>query len=319
MRILVTPTSFSKPENDEAKNLLESYADEIVYNTYGRPLSEDEVSKMAEGCDGYIAGLDFITQKAIESMPSSIKVICRYGVGYDRVDLNAAKEKGIAVTNTPGSNSEAVADLAIGLLLAVARKIPALDKKVRSMEWPKSQGVEIYNKTIGIVGLGAIGKAVARRAKGFSMKVLAYDPYINRDYAKENGIAVCELEELLKKSDFISLHLPSMESTHHIINKKAFELLKPGAIIVNSARGGLIDEEAAYIALKEGKLGGLALDAFEIEPPKDSPLFEFDNVVVTPHIGAHTEEAGKNMAMMSVKSLIDVLEGRDCHYIVNRK
>lgn len=318
MRILVTPTSFNKPENHEAKSLLEDYADEIVYNTLGRPLSEDEVSEMVEGCDGYIAGLDFVSKKAIESMPASLKVISRYGAGYDRVDIKAAKDKGISVTNTPGANSEAVADLAFGLLLAVARKIPSMDRKVRSMEWPRSQGVEIYNKTIGILGLGAIGKAVARRAKGFSMEVLAYDPYMNREYVKENGIVECELDELLKRADFISLHLPSIESTHHIINKRALELMKTGAIIVNTARGGLIDEEAAYAVLKEGKLGGLALDAFEIEPPKESPLFELDNVVVTPHIGAHTQEAVKNMAVMSVKSLIDVLEGKNCPYIVNR-
>lgn len=318
MKVLVTPTSFNKPENEEAKNLLESFADEVVYNPYGRPLTEYEVVNMAEGCDGYIAGLDFITKKAVESMSSSVKVISRYGVGVDRVDLNAAEQEGIVVTNTPGANSEAVADLAFGLLLATARRIPILDKKVRSMEWPRSQGIEIFNKTIGIVGLGAIGKAVARRAKGFSMKVLAYDPYIDMEYARENDIAVYEFHELLKKSDFISLHLPHIESTHHIINKQAIDELKPGAIIVNTARGGLIDEEAVYTALKEGKLGGLALDAFEVEPPERSPLFELDNVVVTPHTGAHTVEAGKNMAIMSVKNLMDVLKGRDCIYIVNR-
>lgn len=318
MKILVTPTSFNKPENEAAKSLLEGFADEVVYNPYGRPLTEDEVVNMTEGCDGYIAGLDFITNKAVESMPSSLKVISRYGVGVDRVDLNAAGQKGIVVTNTPGANSEAVADLAFGLLLATARRIPYLDKEVRAMKWPRCQGMEIFNKTIGIMGLGAIGKAVAKRAKGFSMKVLAYDPYINEEYAREHDIKVCELHDLLRQSDIISLHLPYTKSTHHIINKQAIAELKPGMIIVNAARGGLIDEEAAYTALKEGKLGGLALDAFEVEPPEQSPLFELDNVVATPHTGAHTVEAGRKMAIMSVENLIAALEGRDCKNIVNK-
>lgn len=318
MRILVTPTSFNKPENEKARRLLESFADEIVYNTFGRPLTEDEVIKMSEGCDGYIAGLDSITKKAIEMMPSSMRVISRYGAGVDRVDLEAATQKGIIVTNTPGANSDAVADLAFALLLSTARKIPALDKKVRAKEWPRSQGIEVFNKTIGIIGMGSIGKAVARRAKGFSMSIMAYDPYIDKDYTEKNGITACELDELLSKSDFISLHLPYMESTHHIIDKRAIDLLKPGAIIVNTARGGLIDEEAAYLALRIGKLGGLGLDAFEKEPPEDSPLFELDNVVVTPHIGAHTAEAVINMGMMAVKSTIDVLKGEKCSFAVNK-
>jgi len=318
MRILVTSTSFNKPENQQAKCMLEGFADEIVYNPYGRPLNEDEVVEMAAGCDGYIAGLDFITRKAIELLPPSLKVISRYGAGFDRVDLEAATKKGIVVTNTPGANSEAVADLAFGLLLSVARRIPALDKRVRQGEWPRSQGIEVFNKTIGIIGMGAIGKAVARRAKGFSMNIMAYDPYIDEDYAKKNDITVCKLDELLSKSDFISLHLPHTQSTHHIIDRRAIELLKRGAIIVNTARGGLIDEEAAYMALKEGKLGGLALDAFEIEPPEKSPLFELDNVVVTPHTGAHTAEAVNNMAVMAVKNLMDILEGKDCQFIVNK-
>ena len=316
MRILVTPTSFNKPEAAKAKSMLEAFAVETVYNNYGRPLSEDEVAEMTQGCDGYIAGLDSITGNAVEQMPVSLKVISRYGAGVDRVDLKAAERKGIVVTNTPGANTEAVADLTFGLLLAAARRIPLLDRKVRLNEWPRSQGVEIYNKTIGIIGFGAVGKAVARRAKGFSMRIMAFDPCMDKAYAEKNDILACELDVLLRNSDFISLNLPYNEDTRHIIGGRAIGLMKPGAIIVNTARGGLIDEAAAYTALKEERLGGLALDAFEAEPPQYSPLFELYNVVLTPHTGAHTAEAVENMAVMAVKNLIDILEGRNCSNIV---
>jgi len=317
MKVLVTPTSFSKDKKSKAKDHLEQFADEIVYNPYGRPLTAEEIFPLLEGVDGYIAGLDYITAEVIEKAPASLKAISRYGAGYDRVDINAALKKGIVVTNTPGVNSESVADLAFGLMISAARKIPVLDKKVRSGEWPRATGVELYKKTIGIVGLGAIGKAVARRAAGFSMEVLAYDPYMNKLYAEANRIKVCSFEELIESADFISLHLPLNENTRNIINEGTLSRMKDGAVVVNTSRGGLIDEQAAYVALKAGKLGGLGLDAFEKEPPGDSPLFELENVVVTPHAGAHTVEAVNNMGILAVQNLIDVLSGKTCSFVVN--
>lgn len=155
MRVLVTPTSFGRDKKSKAKYLLEQFADEIVYNPYGRPLNEDEIIPFLEGVDGYIAGLDYITAKVIEKAPPSLKVISRYGAGYDRVDINAAEKKGIIVTNTPGVNSEAVAELAFGLMLCVAGRIPALDKKVKAGEWPRTTGTELYKKNIGNSGLGS--------------------------------------------------------------------------------------------------------------------------------------------------------------------
>lgn len=168
------------------------------------------------------------------------------------------------------------------------------------------------------MGLGAIGKVVARCAKGFEMNIAAYDPFINEAYCQEHHIKICTFDELLKESDVISLHLPLTDATKHIIGKDAFAKMKPNAILVNTSRGGIIDEEAAYEALKEGRLGGLGLDAFETEPPHNLALFEFPNVVVTPHTGAHTQEATNNMAATSIQNMIDVLEGRECPYIVNR-
>ncbi len=222
------------------------------------------------------------------------------------------------MTNTPGVNAEAVGELAFGLALAAARKIPYLDKQTRAGEWVRSTGMELAGKTIGILGLGAIGKVVARCAKGFGMKVMAYDPFINETYCQENDIRSASFEEVMKEANVISLHLPLLPTTQHMINKEAFDMMQPGTIVINASRGGIIDEEAAYEALKSGKLGGLGLDAFEEEPPKGSPLFAFDNVIATPHTGAHTKEATDNMARASIMNLIDILSGRECPYVVNR-
>ena len=317
MKILVTPTSLQPGSQSKALEVLQSYSDDLVFNPAGRPLTEDELIPLLKDCDGYIAGLDFVTEKVISSC-SRLKVISRYGAGYDRVDIQAAKKKGILVTNTPGVNAEAVGELAMALILSAARKVTHLNETTRGGEWLRSTGVELKDKTIGIMGLGSIGKVVARCAKGFEMNVAAYDPYINEAYCKEHKIQVCTFDELLEISDIISLHLPLLDTTRHLIGKDAFSKMKPNAILVNTSRGGIIDEDAACEALKSGHLGGLGLDAFEVEPPRNTSLFEFPNVVATPHTGAHTKEATSQMAAASVRNLIDVLEGKDCLYVVNK-
>lgn len=318
MKLLVTPTSLRNNKNSDAVKLLEQFADEIVFNPYDHPLTEEEIIPLLDGVDGYIAGLDYITGEVIKKAPDTLKVISRYGVGFERVDTKTAGEKGIIVTNTPGANSESVADMAIGLMIAVSRKITFLDSQVKAGKWPRTSGKEIFKKTMGILGLGAIGKAVALRAKGFSMDILAYDPYFDENFALEHDIKKCTLEEVLSGSDFISLHLPVTESTLNIIDEDSINSMKDGVVIINTSRGGLINEQAAYNALKSGKITGLGLDAFEKEPPGISPLFEFENVIATPHAGAHTAEAVDKMALMSVQNAIDVLSGKECRYIVNR-
>jgi len=315
MKVLVTPTSFKPDKSGSAMDMLRSFTNNFVFNPTGKPLSEDELIPLLSDCEGYIAGLDFITGKVIENTPR-LKVISRYGAGVDRVDLKAAKDKGIIVCNTPGVNANAVADLTFALLLSIARRIPFLDRKTREGQWPRSTGFELYGKTIGILGLGAIGKGVAKRASGFSMKVMTYDPHINLEYTKANNITAASFKEVVKEADFISLHLPLTDETRNIINADTMKAMKKSAVIINTARGGLIDENAAYELLVSGHLGGLGLDAFEAEPPGASPLFTLDNVVVTPHTGAHTTEATDAMADISVKNLIDVLSGRDCPNIV---
>jgi D-3-phosphoglycerate dehydrogenase len=290
---------------------LQRFADEIVFNPQGRPLSENELIPLLKDCDGCIAGLDFFTREVIDAC-DKLKVISRYGAGVDRVDVAAAKVKNIVVCNTPGVNAQAVADLTIGLVLSVARKLPLLDRKTKKGQWVRSTGVELYGKTFGVLGLGAVGKAVAKRAQGFSMKTLAYDPYIDLTYTETHDIAVANFDRLIQESDVISLHLPLNEKTRHIIDGDAMRAMKRGVILVNTARGGLIDEQAACELLESGYLGGLGLDTYEEEPPRRSPLFDRDNVVLTPHTGAHTVEATVNMAELSVQNLVDVLSGRNC-------
>jgi len=316
MKALVSATSFLKPQNAAAKALLESFFSEVVHNDLDVPLQGNAILNRLQGCDAYIAGVDYITADVIEKMPSCVKVISRYGVGVDRVDLAAAKKRGIVVTNTPGANSTAVCELAFALMLCVARNVPQLHEAVTTGEWPRSEGVELAGKSLGIVGMGAIGKRLALRAKAFEMYVQAYDPCFDEAFAKEHGIQRVELDAMFKSSDIISLHVPLNEQTRHMIDAKRIAGMKDGVIIINTARGGLIDEAAAAAALRSGKLGGLGLDAFEQEPLIQSPLKRLPHVVFTPHTGAHTKQAVANMGMMSVKNAIAVLKGEPCKFIL---
>ena len=316
MKAFISATSFSNPRNAAAQKLASGFFDEIVYNELGVPLRGSDILSHLEGCDAYIAGLDYLTADVIEAMPESVKVISRYGVGVDRVDLAAARRRNITVTNTPGANSTAVCELAFALMLAAARNLPQLHNAVSAGQWPRSEGMELAGKTLGIVGLGAIGKRLAVRAKAFEMEVAAYDPYFDEAFSAAHGIQKMELDALLRKADIVSLHVPLTEETFHLIDAKRIAQMKTGAVIINTARGGLIDEAAAAEAIRSGKLGGLGLDAFEQEPLIDSPLKGLPHVIFTPHTGAHTSEATEKMAMMSVQNAIQVLTDQHCPYIL---
>ena len=245
MKILVTPTSLQPGKNAEALETLQKFTTDLVFNSTGRPLTEDELIPLLQDCDGYIAGLDDVTAKVLAACPN-LKVVSRYGAGYDRVDIQAAKEHGIVVTNTPGVNAQAVGELAFGLIMAAARNIPYLNEMTRKGEWVRSTGIELKGKTLGIMGLGAIGKVVARCAQGFGMNVIAYDPFINDAYCKENNIGNCTYDEVIEQSNVISLHLPLNDQTRHMIDKDSIARMKDGVILVNASRGGIIDEDAAY-------------------------------------------------------------------------
>lgn len=307
MKILVTPTSFLNDENIIAREKLESFADEVIYNKLGRPLDENEVAEQIIGVDGYIAGLDYITEKTLEIAAPKLKVISRYGAGVDRVDIQAATRLNIIVTNTPSTNSTAVAELAMGLIFCAARNIPNLNNGVKAGQWIRYKGTQLYGKTLGIVGFGAVGQELARCAVGIGMKTLVYDPFYNNNKGNELGVEERKLEELFSEADIISLHMPLNETTNHLINKTAINKMKSGVIIINTSRGGIIDEQDVYDAVTSGKIKYIGLDTFETEPPIDSPLLTLEHAVFTPHSGAHTSEAVASMGMMAIDNLISVL------------
>lgn len=312
-RILITPRSFGKTSNVPFE-MLEGQGYEIIRNDTGRSYTEDELLKVIEDADGVIAGLDPITRRVLEK-GKKLKVVSKYGVGVDNIDLEAARELGIKVTYTPGANNESVADFAFALMLSLSRKVNELDEIVRSNKWEKKIGTEVYGKTIGIVGTGAIGKGVARRAGGFNMEVLAYDIYPDEAFAKQTGMKYVDKKTLLERSDFITLHVPLTDEMYHFIGSVELDMMKKSSILINTSRGGIVDEEALYNALKENKIAGAALDVYETEPPTDSKLLELKNILLAPHCGASTVDATDRMGIMAAEGLISVLGGMEPKYL----
>ncbi|OGP70946.1 MAG: phosphoglycerate dehydrogenase [Deltaproteobacteria bacterium RBG_13_58_19] len=250
-----------------------------------------------------------VTADLINAAPR-LKVVGRAGTGLDNVDIAAASKRGIVVMNTPGGNTITTAEHAISLLLALARNVPQAAQSMREGHWEKKkfQGTELFNKTLGIIGLGRIGSVVAERALGLRMRVLGYDPFITKESAAALGAELVSLDELLARSDFITIHTPKTKETAKILGQKAFHQMKPGVRLINCARGGLIDEKALLEALKEGKVAGAALDVFESEPPPaDYPLRQFPNVICTPHLGASTEEAQANVSVAVCEQILEYL------------
>lgn len=317
MKILVTPRSYKNSVNDAARAKLEAFADEIVAVKPESPLSEEELIDLLQGCDGYVAGLDQITGRVIRACKGTLKCISRWGVGYDRVDLEAAAECGVTVTNTPGANSHGVAELAFALMFACARNLCDLHGQVIQGGWPNCNGVELTGKKLGIVGLGAIGKHLCRLAQGIGMEVSAYDPWLDQNFALAHGVQPLSLDRLIRECDVISLHVGLSEATRGMIGAKEIAQMKDGAILINAARGGLVDESAVADALRAGKLFGAGFDAFEQEPPTDSPLLGAPNAILLPHTGAHTQQAIENMGLIAVNNLMEELSGRDCGHRVH--
>src|SRR3954467_11535562 len=245
------------------------------------------------------------------AVASRLKVVARAGVGLDNVDVPAATSRGVLVVNAPTSNIVSAAEHAVALLLAVARRIPQADASLKAAEWKRSRftGVGITDKTVGVVGLGRIGVLVAQRMSAFGVRLLAYDPYVPAARAAQIGVRLVALDDLLRESDFISIHLPKTPETVGLIGERELGLCKPGVIIINAARGGLLDEHALAQALKEGRVGGAGLDVYATEPCTDSPLFAFDNVVSTPHLGASTVEAQDKAGLSVARSVKLALQG----------
>lgn len=246
-----------------------------------------------------------ITREVLESAPK-LKVVFRGGVGLDNIDQEVAKEKGIKVLNTPGASSISVAELAIGFMFSLARRIPLANMSTKQGKWEKKlfKGSELFGKTLGLLGAGRIGCEVAKRAVALGMNVIAYDPYVKK--SNVDGMELVEFDRVIRESDYISLHMPLTDKTKHLLNKEQFEMMKDGVRIIQCARGGIIDEDALYDAIKEGKVIGVGIDVYENEPAKENRLFELDEVIATPHIGASTIEGQLRVGMEIADRLIEM-------------
>lgn len=316
-RVVVTALSFGL-SSPEPREMLESRGIEVIANPSGRPCTEKEIIELVdENVAGLIVGIDPVTRKVMEKA-RGLRVVAKHGVGTDNIDVRAATELRVYVTITPGANTEAVADHAFALMLAAARHIVFADREVRRGEWPRLMGTEIAGKTLGIVGLGRVGKAVARRARGFNMRVLACDVLIDEKFCRMNQVSAVGLDELLRESDIVTLHVPLTPETRHMVDRSALSRMKKGSILVNTARGELVDLDALYEALVAGHVAAAGIDVYPAEPPDVShPVLTLENVVFTPHLGAYTREANYLMGVMAARAIIDVLEGRRPEYAVN--
>jgi len=272
-------------------------------------LSPDELKKEIKDADALIIRSGTKATAEVIKAADKLKVIGRAGVGLDNVDVEAASKKGIIAMNTPSGNTISTAEHAMSLILSLSRRIPQANASLQAKKWERKKfmGVELYGKALGIIGLGRIGTEVARRASSFGMKILAYDPFLSSDKAGELNIQLADLNEVLKKSDYITIHTPLTDETKNIISTKAFKMMKKTAYIVNAARGGVIDEKALATAVKSGEIAGAALDVFEKEPPFESPALGVENIIVTPHLGASTEEAQINVAIEVAEQVRDAL------------
>lgn len=310
-RVLVTSARFCHtpgPHHD----LLAAAGFEIALHPAPTAFGAAELAERIGGFQAAILGLDVCNDEVFQRA-GDLKLVSRYGVGVDTVDLAAARLHGVTVANTPGANAEAVAELALGLLFALARQIPQSDSEIRAGGWRQRIGWELGGKTLGVIGLGAIGRQLATRAQALGLRVLAFDPYAG---SVPPGVDLLDLDSLLTESDVVSLHAALTPETRHLLDGPRLARMKPGAFLINTARGALVDEEALIEVLRAGRLAGAALDAFETEPPRGSPLLDFDNVIVSPHAGSATREATLRMGLAAAQNVVDVLQGRPCPNIV---
>jgi phosphoglycerate dehydrogenase-like enzyme len=294
-RVAVTPRSFRQTPGEHLDRLQAEV--DVSFPDVDRPLDEDEMVDLVRGCAGLIVGVDPVTGLVLEAGP--LRVVVKYGSGMDNIDVPAAEELGVRVSSTPGANARSVAELAIGLLLSLARNVVVHDRSVRDGSWGRSTGIELAGKRLGVIGYGAIGREVARIAQGLDMEVVAHDPLID-----QADVPLVPLDELYATCDAVSLHVPLTAETRGMGGADELAAMRPTAFLLNTARGGLVDEEALAESLRTGRLGGAALDGFSEEPLGDSPLRGLDNVVLSPHAGAATLDAVRRMATRAVDQLL---------------
>jgi len=318
-RVYVTRQLF-----DEALDILRSRAEVEVFEGVDDAIPRDLLLSKVRNVEGLLPLLTDRIDAEMMDAGENLKVISNYAVGYNNIDVEAATERGIYVTNTPGILTETTADCAFALLMAVARRIAEADRHVRSGGWVHAWGPrmfigsDVHGKTLGIIGMGRIGTAMAKRARGFEMRVIYHDPYRRRDLEEELGVTYRSMEEVISEADFLSVHVPLTEETHHLMNWERLNTMKRTAFLINTSRGPVVNEQALYKALKERVIAGAGLDVFEQEPiDPNSPLLTLDNIVVTPHIASASIETRTKMAVTAAKNLVSVLEGKEPPNLVN--
>ena len=305
----------SDPIGPEGVSLLETGAD-VDVKTGMKPA---ELLETVGGYQALVVRSETKVNREVIEAGKDLQVIARAGIGVDNIDLEAATGAGIAVVNAPTGNTVAAAEHTLALMLAMARNVPGAHASLKSGEWRRSafMGVEVREKTLGICGLGRVGTEVARRAQAFGMRLVGYDPFVAPDYARRIGVELLSLDDLLAESDFVTLHTPLTEGTRGMLGQRQVENIKPGARIINVARGELVDEAALLSGLESGRLGGVALDVFAKEPPEPSPLLEHPKVILTPHLGASTREAQREVAIEAAEQVLAVLKGEPARNTVN--
>ena len=308
MKIVVTPRGFAKCGLDNVKIIKDS-GFILEYNDTGNAYTKEEFYEKTQDADGVIVGVEIIDKEYIKSHPN-LKAVVKFGVGTDNIDVEYCRQRGIVVDRTVGSNSRSVAETAISFILADSKNLCESISYTREGQWIKQTGYEIENKTIGLVGFGAIAQKVAQMALGLGMKVLAYDPYIiNDNNTKKYEVEMVSFEEIIKHSDFISLHIPLTEETTDLITLTQLKEMKQGAVLINTARGGIVNEADLYEALSQNIIKAAYFDVLSSEPPKnDEPLIKLPNFYLTPHIASRSEEAEKNTANMATRIIIDALK-----------
>jgi phosphoglycerate dehydrogenase-like enzyme len=313
--VLVTAPSVAGP--DDAR--LQAFRDagwQIRTHRWpgGRP-PEEEVVELVQGNDAVIASASELYTRSVLERADTLKHIARWGVGFETIDVPAASDNGVLVTTTQGSNHFAVADHAFALLLGVARRIVELDRVARTRKWARPLAKDVARRTLGIVGLGRIGKGVAQRASGFEMQVLAYEPFPDKEFCARWNVELVELDELFQRSDYVTLHAPG--DNQRLVNAERLALMKPTSVLINTARGALVDEDALYEALRTGRIGGAGLDVRIHEPPEDDRFEALDNVILTPHVAGSSEEAQALSAEMVVQSVLQAARGEVPHGLLN--
>lgn len=306
MKVLITSNSFGKFD-PKPKKYMESLGWEIVGNRYHHIMNEEEMMGEVPGVDAIILGSDTVSKKVLEKA-EQLKIISRYGVGIDNIDLKEAERRNIKVTVTKNCNTEAVADYAVGLMLAVTRHICNVDHSLKQGNWKKETGINLCHKTVGVIGLGAIGRQVIKRLKGFDCQILGYDKFLDEEYCKANDIKVMSPEEIFKTADIISLHVPGNPDGTPMIGAKELDMMGEHTILINTARASLVDEEALIQALQEHRIYGYGTDVFVDEPHINEKFMGLDNVVLSPHTAAVSVEAINQMTNCAVDNILEFFD-----------